>query len=262
MKTILILMVSLAAGGGEDSPVVPTTLTAVREHPHAFRNVRVTFTVQYAWLGKIQNPFFTRFVPSHFANFHAWADEQPIWRRKQYDDVFGLLFLSKNNPQLPELFDLRTYDRVRVTAIVRNTFQGEPWIEVTELERVSGGVNTGTLAHLYRGEFFMKQRKWRAAISELSLVGLGDVPDAVRAAVHKNLGTCYLRVGEAGRARSHLARAREYTHGVDHELERLTAAAAERPETQLDRAVDRKSIELRERPLWEAFEKAAPRPAK
>ena len=106
--------------------VVETTLTRVRLDPEAYRGVRISFPVQFASLGQVHNPFFTRFVPSDYANFYAWADEQPIWRKNEYDDVFGQLFLSKVNEQLPELYDLRVYDRLHIEGVVRNTFQGTP----------------------------------------------------------------------------------------------------------------------------------------
>src|SRR5690606_28736697 len=116
--------------GKQIKNTVITTLKQVREHPDAFRNVKVQFDIQFATLGRISNPFFTQFVPSDYANFHAWGTEQPIWRKAEFDDVFGLLFLSKASDQLQEIYAATTFQRRRVIGLVRNTFQNQPWIEV------------------------------------------------------------------------------------------------------------------------------------
>src|SRR5688572_11986559 len=108
--------------GSQIKTTVCTTLSQVRAHPDAFRNVKVQFDIQFATLGGISNPFFTQFVPTDYANFHAWAVEQPIWQKSTFDDVFGLLFLSKESEQLQEIYDAQTFQRLRVTALVRNTF--------------------------------------------------------------------------------------------------------------------------------------------
>ena len=136
-KALLMWVVAQLAqpafcGVQDHDVVIATTLTAVRGTPDAFKNVAVHFTVQFNQLGKISNPFFTRFVPNDFVNFYGWPSEQPIWRKDVYDDVFGLLFLSKEHKQLTDLYKLKTYDRVDVTGVVRNVFQGAPWVEVTK----------------------------------------------------------------------------------------------------------------------------------
>lgn len=236
---------------------VPTTLTALRKNPEAFRNVWVTFPVQFASMGKVSNPFFTRFVPSEYANFHAWGGEQAIWRKPEYDNAFGLLFLSKGSQHLDRLFQLKLYDRVRCKAIVRDAFQGQPWVEVVELERLPHKVNTATLSHIYRGEQHMAKGKWNRAISELSLAPMASIPATVKASVHGSLGECYLKIGESAAAIKQLDMAMallgdETTAGI----RRLHAAAKIGPAAEIDRRVNRRSIKDHERPMWEAFEPA------
>ncbi len=109
MKIVLLLGLSLTlstsgfAIGGDDEPpngkVVHTTLSKIRSAPNAYRNVWVTFKIQYVSLGKIKNPFFTEFVPAKYANFYGWAAEQPIWRKDQYEDLYGMFFMKKQNDQ-------------------------------------------------------------------------------------------------------------------------------------------------------------------
>ncbi len=243
--------------GGDEAVVVRTTLTDLRSAPDAFRAVRVSFVVQFVGIGDLSNPFFTQFVPSQFANFHVWADEQPIWRRESYKDVFGQLFLAKNNAQLEQLYSLRLYQRLRVEGIVRDVFQGTPWIEVTGFERVAGQVNTPGLAHLYRGEQLMEKRQWQSAIAELSMADASGVPETVAAAVARNMAICHLRIGEAGTAIGYLNRASSLLGDrVDRETERLLATANATPQKELDRSVRVQNVKDHERPLWEAFEDA------
>jgi hypothetical protein len=239
-----------------DHTTVDTTLAEVRKTPDAFRGVKLTFPVQFAWIGKVSNPFFTQFVPSDFANMQAWGTEQPIWRRTEYDDVFLLLFLSKQNTQLSELFKIQRYERLQITGVVRNTFQGEPWIEVLTFTRQGAGVDTATLAHMYRGEQHMADRAWNRAISELTMSLRGSSPTEVQAHAHKNLGICYLRLGEAKSAVTHLTQASKLWAQEDPETTRLTTIAQSHPSLELDRQVRARAMDEGDRPLWEAFEDA------
>ena len=259
MRTALLVSFLLGAGAlpaqdREFGTAVKTTLTQVRQDAEAFKNVKVTFTVQFASLGKIANPFFTKFTPTDFANFYAWADEQPIWQEKAYNDVFGMLFLSKSHPALEKLYELRLYQRLQVTGVIRNTFQDAPWIEVTDFTPLEEQLDTALLTHLYRGEKLMQQRLWQRAIAELSLTpGEGVPPHATRAA-HKNLGICLLRMGEAQAAISYLESAAQMAKGQDIEVERLLATARTAPSEAIDRTVDARTLKDSERPMWEAFD--------
>lgn len=238
---------------------IPTTLTAIRRDADAFRNVRVEFTVQFASLGRMSNPFFTRFTPTEFVNIYAWAEEQPIWQKQSYDDLFGNLFYGKDGSALSQLFEMQTYQRLRVWGVVRNTFQNMPWIEVTEFETVGGQVDAAVLAHMHRGEKYMNERQWQRAIAELSLAPGAAVPSHVQSAAYKNLGICYLRVGEAEQALSNLRQAASLASRPDAELQSLLATAETQPGLELDRVVGQTGLRDHERPMWEAFETQGPR---
>jgi hypothetical protein len=252
--SFLLGVAALPAQDREFGTAVQTTLTQVRAEPEAFKNVKVSFTVQFTSLGKISNPFFTKFTPTDFANFYAWADEQPIWQEKSYQDVFGMLFLSKMHPKLEQLYELRLYQRIKVTGVIRNTFQNTPWIEVSDFEVQDGQLDTALLTHLYRGEKLMEQRLWQRAIAELSLAPGDGVPESALRAAHRNLGVCLLRMGEAQSAIGYLESAAAMTTGQDLEIENLLAMARSQPEEALDRTVDSRSLKDSERPMWEAFD--------
>ena len=269
MRTALFVsfvlgVASLPAQDREFGTAVPTTLTEVRSSPEAFKNVKVTFTVQFASLGKIANPFFTKFTPTDFANFYAWADEQPIWQEKAYSDVFGMLFLAKNHPRLEQLYSLKLYQRLVVTGVIRNTFQNTPWIEVTDFEVAPGQLDNAVITHLHRGEKLMAQRLWQRAIAELSLAPGAGVPAHALRATNKNLGICMLRMGEAQAAIGYFESAAQMG-GSDLEIDTMLATARTQPEQAIDRTVDSRALKDSERPMWEAFDadktrRAAPKP--
>lgn len=254
LATFLLGAAVLPAQNREFGSPVATTLGQIRAEPMAYKNVKVTFVVQFASLGRISNPFFTKFTPTDYANFYVWADEQPIWQKESYEDLFGMLFMSKFSPQLESLYTLQTYDRLRVTGIIRNTFQDTPWIEVSEFARVGSKLDTAVLTHLYRGEQFMEQRLWQRAIAELSLVPGGAVPKAAMLSAYRNLGTCLLRIGEADLAVTYLESASDLAGGRDHDVENLLAVARTAPSDAIDRTVDSRNLKDHERPMWEAFE--------
>ncbi len=259
--SLLLGVAALPAQDRDFGVSVTTTLTDVRAEPEAFKNVKVVFTAQFASLGRIANPFFTKFTPTDFANFYVWADEQQIWQQGQYEDVFGMLFLSKTHGQLEELYKLSIFDRIKVTGVVRNTFQNTPWIEVTEFEPVSGKLSSAVLTHLYRGEKFMSQRQWQRAIAELSRAPGAGVPAHALLAANRNLGVCMLRLGDPQKAIPYLQAASAL--GGGNEVAELLAMATGSPEAAIDRTVDTRGLKDSERPMWEAFEgqQAASRPA-
>ena len=123
-----------------------------------------------------------------------------------------------------------------------------------EFEPLYEQVTTASLAHLYRGEQHMARRQWQRAISELSLAPEGDVPQSMQASVHKNLGICYLRLGEADEAIEHLTMAVTLTEERDLGSRRLLSSAENTPESELDRVVNPTELKDHERPLWEVFQ--------
>ena len=258
LVSFLLGVSAVPAQDHEFGVAVRTNLSAMRANPDAFQNVKVQFVVQFASLGRIANPFFTKFTPTDFTNFYGWSDTQKLWQEPDYNDVFGMLFLSKTNPQLETLYTMGLYTRMKCTAVVRNTFQDIPWIEVLEFEVLGEKFDTAVLTHLHRGEGLMEQRLWQRAISELSLAPGEGVPPTATQAAHKNLGICLLRMGEPQAAIGYLQSAAKLAKGEDFETENLLAMAKSSPEAAIDRTVDSSMLADSERPMWEAFDTGTP----
>ena len=250
--TLTIAPSPQAGGEHPQGKVVETSLTQIRKTPDVFKHVWVSFPIQFVSLGRVENPFFTKFVPQEFANFYCWADEQHLWEREHYEDVFGLLFMSKENDKLQKLYKMKVYERVHVTGVVRNTFQGEPWIEVTGFKALHKAVDTASLSHLFRGHSLMHKSQWARALSELSMAAGEHLPDHVMGEVHKRLATCYLRLGETASAAPHLEQAVSKLKTLDPETRRMARLAKVKPEAFLDRDASG-PLEDHERPMWEAF---------
>lgn len=261
MRTALLLtclagVAALPAQDNEFSAPVRTTIGSMRANPDAYQNVKVVFTAQFASLGRISNPFFTQFTPTDYTNFYAWSDDQPIWEEKSYNDVFGMLFLNKSNPELEQIYKMPLYARMRCTGVVRNTFQNTPWVEVLSFSVLDERLDNAVLTHLHRGEKLMAERLWQRAVGELSMVLGDDVPAPAMQTAHKNLGICMLRMGESKAAFGYLQSAVALSEGADIEAKQLLLTAQRNPEEAIDRVVDSSSLRDSERPMWEAFETA------
>jgi hypothetical protein len=239
--------------GAYGEKVITTSITKLKANPDAYKNIWVSFTVQFAGLSRVQNPFFTIFTPSDFANFSGWCDSQNIWNKDEFGDAFSYLFVKKDNPIAETIFYMKKFQRANCVGVVRNTFQGQPWIEVTSIKPIPGALNTETLAHLYRGSQFMNSHRWSLAVGELSLASVEGVPERVVGEVHRMLGTCWLRTGESEKAAAHLSTAAGILK-EDKDLDRLARLAVTDPAAGLDRIVSEKSLKDSERPMWEAFE--------
>jgi hypothetical protein len=72
--------------------------------------------------------------------------------------------------------------------------------------------------------------------------------------MHKNLGICYLRIGEVKQAEAHLGAAAAVVPDQDFELQRLLASASTDPGVEIDRTIPVTGVRDSERPMWEAFD--------
>ena len=231
-----------------------TTLGAMRGQPLAFKNVWVSFTGQFEGIGSVHNPFFTRFTRADFVNFAMWADDQQIWKRKVYDDPAATLFIAKSRSELlTKIYAYPRYQRLKITGVVRNAFQGEPWIEVTEVEPIEGKISRSTIKRMNRAWRAIEEGRWQTAAIELNLASSGTMTDFARGWVHGYLGLCMMRLGKADVAGGELKRA--HTMLPDSTIiEEWMDTLARDPRSAIDTKVRAGKIRKSERPMWEAVE--------
>ncbi len=185
-------------------PTAPheTTLATLRGNPDAYRNVRVILTLQMNERTNFWNPFFTRFTPDNYVNFSAWGDEQRLWVAAEYGNEFPLFFVDRRSEPARKILAAEPFQRFRVTAIVRDTFRGMPWIEVTKVKSLSEKLARGTLVHGARGRKWMEAGKWALAANEFDRAIAGDLPDASRVGLLKDLSVCHYARGDRDKTRS------------------------------------------------------------
>ncbi|MGH7151291.1 MAG: hypothetical protein ACREIU_11370, partial [Planctomycetota bacterium] len=77
-----------------------------------------------------------------------------------------------------------------------------PWVEVTKVKSLSERLSRGTLVHGARGRKWMEAGKWTLAANEFDRAIAGDLPDASRVGLLKDLSVCHYARGDRDRTRS------------------------------------------------------------
>ena len=228
-----------------------TTLTAIRNNPDAFKNVWVTFDIQFGGLSTVYNPFFTRFVPTDYVGLAAWGVEQEIWKLEEFRKDYQFLFVDKRSSAAIPLYKLKKYQRARVVGLVRNTFQGTAWIEITEIRPLPKSLDETTLFHMVRGETFLKEGKWKAARSQLLQASASpNAPGKVKGVIWSDLAQCYLKLGDFPQARKALAMAKQ-AWPKNPQAAQLAKILEEHPIQGMDNRVEVSSMKDWEKPLWQ-----------
>lgn len=232
-------------------------LETVRKQPQAFKNVWVTFKATYLGLGAVHNPFFTRFTRKSYVNFAVWDESQQIWKQAEYDNACSTLFCDKKNGKLLEaLYGLQRYQRVVLTGVIRNSWQGEPWFEITKIEPTDDTrITTASLSHMHRAWSLIDQRKWQQALIELNLASSTSLTENARGWLHAYMGLCQMRIGRPDRAKSNFATA---TSLIPENLviEGWMDQLAKDPRSAIDTANRVTTIRRGDRPMWEAVEQS------
>jgi hypothetical protein len=157
-----------------------TRLGAILAEPEAWRGVPATFVVQFREPAKADRAFFTKFEPDQWIAFAAWADEAPLWVKKDYDEDFRHLFVRRHGPEAKAIAMAARYDRFVVSGVVREVLKGRPWIEVTSLRRLPEKITEGSLVRLVKGLMLRDHRRFEAAAREFAAADGDTLPLAVR----------------------------------------------------------------------------------
>lgn len=167
---VLAAVPAVAQGDDENPQAKAMTITKLRAAADSYRHVPCEFDMVFHGFSQHYNPYFTRFVPERFVNFSAWGVEQAIWERDQFNDDFPYLFVAKASPMLPKFMEMKRFDRVRFVGVVRDTFRGEPWIEVISITPIPGKITEKALIHRVRGDQATARTHHRIAAREYRAV--------------------------------------------------------------------------------------------
>lgn len=156
------------------------TLAKVLASPDAYRDVPISFTVQFHQVSKTGPSFFTRFDPDSWLGFSAWAEDAALWEKKAYETDFPYLFVRRDGPDLRTVNAAAIYDRFTLAAVVRDVIKGKPWIEVTSVRRLPEKMSEGSLVHLVKGLTLRDHRRFEAAAREFGAADCETLPLQVR----------------------------------------------------------------------------------
>ncbi|MBL8900283.1 MAG: hypothetical protein JNM84_21810 [Planctomycetes bacterium] len=153
------------------------TLGDLLRSPEAYRGLTVRTTIAFSDLGKLENPFFTRFTNNNYMNFSAWDDLQPIWRKEEYLKSYPLLFARRTTPICDHFADAKRFDRFAVEVMVQDTFRGKPWIEVLSVRKEESSLSMGSLRHLYHASDQAERGNYSIAQGEVNRALQAPLPN-------------------------------------------------------------------------------------
>jgi hypothetical protein len=178
------------AGDAERVEPVRATLGDLRADPAAFVGREVRFELQLERRLATWQPFLTRFGPGDFAGFRAWADDAFLWERAAFEDPSERLFARLGAAPALVLAAGTQYERFEVTAIVRDVFLGEPWIEVLQARRLPEHVGEGGILHAARGLELLAQGNRDLARDQLQRARAGFLPAHAAAELDRLIAAC------------------------------------------------------------------------
>lgn len=158
----------------------PVALEDILERPNSFRGQTVSFVVQIHRLGKVENPFYTRFDKDWYINFSVWSDRAPLWDKSAYKNDFQYLFIKRESKAAKTILKAPTYSRFVVVAEVSAVFKGKPWMEVKGLEGLDKSMNEASLVHMVKGTTLAKVNRHYAAAQEFAAAETDSLPRNTR----------------------------------------------------------------------------------
>jgi hypothetical protein len=160
-----------------------TTLVELRANPGKRLGEEVEFTLQFRALSESWNPYLSRFEPGRWLGLSAWPDEVFLWDEASFDRPATRLFARRGGELERALRAARPYQRFHVTALVREHFLGEAWLELTALKRLSEEVGEGTLLHVTRARELALEGSFDLALEQYERARRAPLPPHALAAI-------------------------------------------------------------------------------
>lgn len=148
--------------------------------PEGWRDLPVSFVIQFRQPVKNGASFFTRFEPDQWLNFSGWADEAALWEKKAFDSDFQHMFIRRTSGDYKIIAAAAIYDRFAVSGVVREVLKGKPWIEIVSVRKLQEKITEGCLVHLVKGLTLRDHRRYDAAAREFEAADGESLPVAVR----------------------------------------------------------------------------------
>jgi hypothetical protein len=199
---ILLASLPLVLPHAAPQAVRATTLVELRASPGRLLGEEVEFTLQFRALAESWNPYLSRFEPGRWLALSAWPDEVFTWDAASYDAPLARLFVWRGAPLEEALRRAAPHQRFRATAIVREQFLGEAWLELTSLVRLAEEVGEGTILHVTRARELALEGNFDLALDQYARARLAPLPShALAAILEEELETREARDQAAGGAK-------------------------------------------------------------
>jgi len=160
-----------------------TTLVELGANPGKWLGEPVEFTLQVRELSEHWNPYLSRFEPVRWLGLSAWADEVFTWDTASYDAPATRLFARRGGELEAVLRAARPFQRFHATALVREHFLSEPWLELTSLERLPEEVGEGTILHVTRARELVFEGAFDLALDQYERARAAPLPPHALAAI-------------------------------------------------------------------------------
>ena len=158
----------------------PATLTAMRANPSSWLGRRARVVVQLRGEAPRWNPYLTRFGPADYVRYEAWCDEVHLWERDAFGDPAPYLFAPRDSVAELGLRAAQPHERYEMVVAVRETFLGEPWIEVERVRRLPHMVAEGAILHAVRALELHAEGRCDLALEQFGRAGAASLPEHAR----------------------------------------------------------------------------------
>jgi hypothetical protein len=202
---LVLLCAALTAAPVENEAPLEPTLSPYEdfvEHPARHLGETIRFAFSFESEVATWNPFLTRFGAADFECVYGWSDSSFPWLAEEYNSPTIRLFLPRNSRAERRLKDAKPYARFAVEGVVRELFAGQPWIEVTSVERLEAALNEGAVIHAERGMREMQEEHFSLAIENFERARLGILPRSTADELERVIAECHAGLDAAGTRRT------------------------------------------------------------
>jgi hypothetical protein len=168
--------------------------------PESYRGIPVRLELAFCGLGKLENPFFTRFTMANYINFACWNGQAMLWEREQYIDSFPLFFADRRLKVSEVFATAMPFERFEVHAIIRDTFRGLPWVEILSAKPLEDRLTKASVRHIRQAKLQLAKGNHSLAAGEFARALKAPLPRAHRLIVLKMAARNQEQLGNRSRA--------------------------------------------------------------
>jgi tetratricopeptide (TPR) repeat protein len=201
-------------------------LRDVIENPRKWKGKEIVFECYFHELTDFYNPYYTRFLPSHYVNFSVWPAGARLWNKEEYAKSFHFLFLEKDHKKFGHLVGTKKFAHLKIRGYVQNTFKNVPWIECRAIQVLEDGYTRSSLREVILGDRAADREQWDVALEHYARAAAASLPKEVLAGLEKKRGQAHEGLGDYAAAMAAYELARKYDLTDDEAKELLTAIAA------------------------------------